>query len=51
MQAYEASLKSGDTRMLLTPDSPFFRFFNDPSGKRAGTATDAAPATPAAPKP
>ena len=51
MQAYEASLKSGDTRMLLTPDSPFFRFFNDPSGKRAGAATDAAPATPAAPKP
>lgn len=51
MQAYEASLKSGDTRMLLTPDSPYFRFFNDPSGKRAGAATDAAPATPAAPKP
>lgn len=51
MQAYEASLKAGDTRMLLTPDSPFFRFFNDPSGKRAGAATDAAPATPAAPKP
>lgn len=51
MQAYEASLKSGDTRMLLTPDSPFFRFFNDPSGKRAGAATNAAPATPAAPQP
>lgn len=51
MQAYEASLKPGDTRMLLAPDSPFFRFFNDPSGKRAGAATDAAPATPAAPKP
>ena len=51
MQAYEASLKSGDTRMLLSPDSPFFRFFNDPSGQRAGTATNAAPATPAAPKP
>ena len=51
MQAYEASLKAGDTRMLLTPDSPFFRFFNDPSGKRAGAATDAAPATPAASKP
>jgi len=51
MQAYEASLKSGDTRMLLTPDSPFFRFFNDPSGRRAGAGTDAAPATPAAPKP
>jgi len=33
MQAYEAGLKSGDTRMLLRPDSEFFRFFVDPSGK------------------
>src|SRR3954471_10459598 len=33
MQAYEAGLKSGDTRMLLKPDSEFFRFFVDPSGK------------------
>jgi membrane protease subunit HflC len=46
MQAYEASLKSGDTRMLLSPDSPFFRFFNDPSGQRAGAANNAAPAAP-----
>jgi len=33
MQAYEAGLRSGDTRMLLKPDSEFFRFFVDPSGK------------------
>jgi membrane protease subunit HflC len=33
MQAYEAGLKSADTRMLLKPDSEFFRFFVDPSGK------------------
>ena len=33
MQAYEASLKSGDTRLLLKPDTNFFRYFNDPSGK------------------
>jgi len=33
MQAYEAGLKSSDTRMLLKPDSEFFRFFVDPSGK------------------
>jgi modulator of FtsH protease HflC len=33
MQAYEAGLKSGDTRMVLSPDSPFFRFFNDPLGR------------------
>lgn len=51
MQAYEASLKAGDTRMLLSPDSPFFRFFNDPAGRRSGAATGAAPATPEAPKP
>lgn len=51
MQAYEASLKSSDTRMLLTPDSPFFRFFNDPAGRRSGAGNEAAPATPAAPKP
>jgi membrane protease subunit HflC len=32
MQAYETSLPK-DTRMLLTPDSDFFRYFGDPSGK------------------
>jgi membrane protease subunit HflC len=38
MQAYEAGLKSGDTRMLLKPDSEFFRFFVDPSGKTRDNA-------------
>ena len=33
MQAYEAGLR-GDTRMLLKPDSDFFRYFVDPSGRR-----------------
>ena len=33
MQAYEAGLKSTDTRMVLRPDSEFFRYFTDPSGK------------------
>jgi modulator of FtsH protease HflC len=33
MKAYEASLKSGDTRMLLSPDSQFFRYFNDAAGQ------------------
>jgi len=33
MQAYESGLRSNDTRMLLKPDSEFFRFFVDPSGK------------------
>jgi membrane protease subunit HflC len=33
MQALEAGLKHNDTRMLLKPDSEFFRYFVDPSGK------------------
>jgi membrane protease subunit HflC len=48
MQAYEAGLKSNDTRMLLKPDSEFFRFFVDPSGKPRAAAP-AAPVTPPAP--
>jgi modulator of FtsH protease HflC len=43
MQAYEAGLRSNDTRMLLRPDSEFFRFFVDPSGKpREGNSTSGA---------
>jgi membrane protease subunit HflC len=42
MQAYEAGLRPNDTRMLLKPDSDFFRFFVDPSGKpREGGAPPA----------
>lgn len=33
MQAYERGFKQNDTRMLLKPDSNFFRYFNNPSGK------------------
>ena len=45
MQAYETSLKSSDTRLLLKPDTNFFRFFNDPSGKmRAAAPPAVAPA-------
>jgi membrane protease subunit HflC len=33
MQAYEAGLKHNDTRLLLAPDSDFFRYFNDAAGK------------------
>ncbi|MBX9591036.1 MAG: protease modulator HflC [Hyphomonadaceae bacterium] len=32
MQAYEVGIKSSDTRMLLTPDSDFFKYFSSPSG-------------------
>ena len=33
MQAYESGLRSSDTRMVLKPDSDFFRYFGDPLGK------------------
>lgn len=33
MQAYEAALRHNDTRMVLKPDSDFFRFFSNPSGR------------------
>jgi len=45
MQAYEQSLRPGDTRLVISPDSQFFRFFNDPTGKRTG-ATSAPAASP-----
>jgi len=32
MQAYEQAIKPNETRMLLSPDSEFFRYFNDPMG-------------------
>ncbi len=34
MEAYEKGLKAGNTRMLMSPDSEFFRYFNQASGKR-----------------
>jgi modulator of FtsH protease HflC len=56
MTAYENGLKSSDTRFLLRPDSDFFRFFSNPSGKPAAAPTpaaaaDAAPLAATAPKP
>ena len=38
MQAYEAGLKSGDTRMVLKPDTEFFRYFANPSGRAPAAA-------------
>jgi modulator of FtsH protease HflC len=32
MQAYEQALKPGETRMLLSPDSDFLRYFTNPTG-------------------
>jgi membrane protease subunit HflC len=55
MQAYEAGLRHNDTRMLLKPDSEFFRYFVDPMGRggngpRSGTTSQAPPAPPATPR-
>jgi modulator of FtsH protease HflC len=58
MQAYEAGLRPGETRLVLSPSSEFFRYFNDPSGRgrpdparppgpgptRPGAGSSAAPA-------
>ena len=52
MQAYEAGLKSSDTRLLLKPDTSFFRYFNDPSGRgneEKSKAQDRPPGVGAAP--
>lgn len=38
MTAYENSMKSNDTRFLLRPDSEFFRYFANPTGKPAAAA-------------
>jgi membrane protease subunit HflC len=36
MQAYENALKAGDTRLLLSPDSQFFEYFNNAMGRGGG---------------
>ena len=33
MQAYKEAMSSGDTRLVLSPNSEFFRFFNDATGE------------------
>jgi membrane protease subunit HflC len=48
MQAYEAGMRHTDTRMLLRPDSEFFRYFVDPTGKPRDNDATRAPASPPA---
>ncbi|MBK3400723.1 MULTISPECIES: protease modulator HflC [Methylobacterium] len=43
MQAYEKGLTGPDTRLVISPGSEFFRYFNDPQG-RARPAPAQAPA-------
>ncbi len=50
MQAYEAGLRQNDTRMVLSPNSSFFRYFNDPSG-RVPTGNGGAPSPVSGPTP
>jgi membrane protease subunit HflC len=33
MQAYETGLRANDTRLVLRPDSDFFKYFGNPAGK------------------
>ncbi|HEY7383726.1 MAG TPA: protease modulator HflC [Beijerinckiaceae bacterium] len=51
MQAYEAGLKPGDTRMVLSPTSDFFRYFTDPSGRGRGAAGSEGAGAPAPARP
>jgi membrane protease subunit HflC len=41
MQAYEAGLRHSDTRMVLKPDSDFFRYFSNPNGRLREGASSA----------
>lgn len=45
MQAYASSLKPGDTRLVVSPSSAFFRFFDNPTAPATlpPAATDAPP--------
>ena len=52
MQAYDKSMQRGDTRLVLKPDTDFFRYFSNPSGQMPPGATKPqASAPPAAATP
>ena len=48
MQAYEGALQAGDTRMLLSPDSQFFQYFNDATGSATRATSGASSSVPKA---
>ncbi|HEX2134560.1 MAG TPA: protease modulator HflC [Microvirga sp.] len=47
MQAYEAGLRPGDTRLVLSPTSDFFRYFNNAGGRSGPGDPTAASRLPA----
>ena len=51
MQAYERSMQHSDTHLVLRPDTDFFRYFSDPSGKLTPDGSAAASPLPGAPVP
>jgi modulator of FtsH protease HflC len=51
MQAYEEGLKSSETRLVITPNTEFFRYFNNPGGNTNGGSQPAPAAAPASPAP
>lgn len=48
MQAYQNSMQQNNTRLVLRPDTNFFRFFGDPSGKAMPDGTPVVPPAAAA---
>ncbi|MCX5497098.1 protease modulator HflC [Kaistia dalseonensis] len=51
MQAYIDSMKGETTRIVLSPTSPFFRYFADPLGGAAIAPSSPAPSVPAPAQP
>ncbi len=49
LNAYDASFGTGDTTLVLAPDSDFFRFFRDMQGRMAGSNGADEPPQAAAP--
>ncbi|HWL79954.1 MAG TPA: protease modulator HflC [Roseomonas sp.] len=47
MQAYREALSEGDTRLVLTPDSEFFRYFRQSRPEGSGLGDGSAAAAPA----
>lgn len=56
LQAYDAALKAGDpkfgdTRLVISPQSDFFRYFSNPAGRTKAAAMPLLPPVPASPAP